>query len=193
MEKTALFLLAWAHLFVVGCGASGSSAVTAAEGPTAEEVASRYPTYRKMTPETVYVNLELLMYCVPVGQARTEEAEERYGPHAQTAIDVYMNAAAASAFPAGRKERYPVGAVVVKEKLILGRAASDPDPEGDRRSVGVGGMIKRAPGFDPAGGDWEYFYFEDPEHIEAGKIESCARCHRGAVGTDFVFGSWERG
>ena len=53
-------------------------------------------------------------------------------------------------------------------------------------------MVKRAPGYDPEHGDWEYFYFEDPAKIEQGKIQSCVRCHAGAKATDHVFGTWER-
>ena len=57
-------------------------------------------------------------------------------------------------------------------------------------SNGVGGMIKRAPGYDPAHGDWEYFYFEKPEKIERGRIATCVKCHAYAHTTDHVYGTW---
>jgi hypothetical protein len=51
-------------------------------------------------------------------------------------------------------------------------------------------MVKRAPGFDSAQGDWEYFYFDDPSKIESGRMASCIECHRTAKQTDYVFGLW---
>ena len=53
-------------------------------------------------------------------------------------------------------------------------------------------MIKRAPGYDPANGDWKYFYFEDGSAVESGRIAPCIACHRGASDRDFVFGDWAR-
>ena len=71
-------------------------------------------------------------------------------------------------------------------------------------------MIKRADGFDPAHGDWEYFcsahvpgLADDPAvaqsavaqvkpagKIESGRIASCVQCHEAAKRTDYVFGTW---
>ena len=88
-------------------------------------------------------------------------------------------------------EKRPVGSVIVKEKEGQGYYF-----EGTARTAktrdGVGGMVKRPPGYDPAHGDWEYFYFEDPSKIESGKISSCVQCHAGASKTDYVFGDWSR-
>ncbi|MDB6068335.1 MAG: hypothetical protein JWR26_4543 [Pedosphaera sp.] len=56
---------------------------------------------------------------------------------------------------------------------------------------GVGGMVKRAPGYDPAHGDWEYFYFDDAAKIQSGRIASCVGCHETAKGKDYVFGTWK--
>jgi hypothetical protein len=70
------------------------------------------------------------------------------------------------------------------------RTRGAPDSPSADPSHGVGGMVKRAAGFDPAHGDWEYFYFEDPAHIESGAIATCTGCHASARATDYVFGSW---
>lgn len=101
-----------------------------------------------------------------------------------------MNEQAAETF--GKPQpAYPVGAIVVKEK----HRSSGATTRADRSSAvdsftvdGVGGMIKRPPGYDPAHGDWEYFYFEDPRHIEAGRMASCVQCHAAAADRDHVFG-----
>ena len=108
-------------------------------------------------------------------------------------IKIYMNQLGANAFPSSK---YPVGAVIVKEKRVA--CFHHPEIEdrinsyGSDQFDGVGGMIKREPGFDPDYGDWEYFYFEDASEITRGKIQSCIACHEGARENDFVFGSWKR-
>ena len=92
-------------------------------------------------------------------------------------VNIFMNDRAAAIFSSQKRDRYPIGSIIVKEK----------------QGRGVGGMIKRTLGFDPEHGDWEYFYFEQPTKVETGKISSCVKCHTGAAGTDYVFGSWGLG
>jgi hypothetical protein len=49
-------------------------------------------------------------------------------------------------------------------------------------------MVKRQPGFDPAGGDWEYLVVAPTGEIEArGRLPGCARCHAEAPAAG-VFG-----
>jgi len=76
--------------------------------------------------------------------------------------------------------KFPVGAIIVREKLLK---AEDTTPE----LVTV--MVKREKGFSRKTGDWEYLV------VEAGldkikqreKVGSCSRCHANAESTDFVF------
>jgi hypothetical protein len=49
-------------------------------------------------------------------------------------------------------------------------------------------MSKRSPGFDPAGGDWEYLIVEPGGAIrQRGRLPLCARCHAEAP-YDHLFG-----
>ena len=137
------------------------------------------------------VSWELVGLCRGVTPFDVKYAERTAGPHAYARIQVYMSASAADAFRQ-HKGAYPPGSVIIKEKA-LGSYQEDFASTGPRAKEGVGGMIKRAPGYDPDHGDWEYFYFEDPSKIEAGKISSCVTCHAGAAETDHVFGSWNFG
>jgi hypothetical protein len=157
--------------------------------PTVAAIAAEYRSYRKMTDADVFVNPELAMLCIGASQQHVEAARKTKGPHAHSAIGVYMNESAARTF-AGNGGKYSPGAVVVKQKTLL--STRDRSATGRARVVenGVGGMVKRAPGFDPAHGDWEYFYFDDATKIEAGRMASCIECHRTAKGTDYVFGTW---
>ena len=103
-----------------------------------------------------------------------------------------MNDAASATF--GRPNTiYPVGSIIVKEKKASAYRSATQPQRWTAANDGVGGMIKRPPGYDPTHGDWEYFYFEDASKIEHGKMTSCIQCHSGASSKDYVFGGWSGG
>jgi len=165
----------------------------ARSGSDTEEIARTYEELTLVTKEPVLVDIRLALLCRGVSQHDIDEARERAGPHAYTSVRIFMNEVAAGAFR-DKAAKYPVGSVIVKEKQGQEygnhrgeRVAGQKVP---RTFDGVGGMVKRAAGYDPEHGDWEYFYFEDPAQIEHGKIASCVECHRGASTTDYVFGGW---
>jgi len=156
--------------------------------PSVSEIAASYTNLLRITTNVVYVNPELAILCKGASKEEVESARTRLGPHANTGILIYMNKLAADAF-AKKATPFPVGAVVVKRKMIHGYT----DKNGRRvgaGGAGVGGMVKRSPGYDPKHGDWEYFYFEDARKIETGRIASCVQCHESARNRDYVFGSW---
>lgn len=76
---------------------------------------------------------------------------------------------------------YPVGTIFVKESY-----KGEGGQMGDMTSLTV--MIKRAEGYDPANGDWEYLMASPSfEVINQGKMEMCIGCHSVAADTDFIF------
>src|SRR6185503_6022795 len=130
---------------------------------------------------------ELAMSCIGASWESVQAARKTKGPHAHTGIVIYMNDAAARTF-AGKTGAYEPGAVIVKEKSAVGYR----EPVTGKfvhDASGVGGMVKRSPGFDPAHGDWEYFYFEDAKKIESGHISTCVQCHSSAKSKDYIFGT----
>src|SRR2546423_444015 len=183
-------LLAAACLSTVVSGCSKSSG-TQVDGSTAQpkvaEIVKKYPEYQQITAQPVFVNPELAMLCVGTSKAQFDAARAKFGPHANTAISIYMNEAATNAFRERRP--YPAGAVVVKCKKLLGYRGPDGVWHAETEN-GVGGMVKRPNGYDPAHGDWEYFYFEQPATVESGRIASCVQCHAAAKTSDYVFGTW---
>lgn len=111
-------------------------------------------------------------------------------PRANHAIRVYMNDLAAKAYRTSAAT-YPVGSVIVKEKLAAGGAAGKAPTDAGWQHVGVGGMIKRTAGYDPDGDNWEYFCAKDTSRkVESGRIANCALCHAGEATRDHVFGGW---
>ena len=168
-------------------GTSSTKESGAARSPDISEIAHDFRTLKLMTPEPVLVNPELAMLCIGASKEMVESARSKHGPHANSAVKIYMNEAAVAAFQ--QNTRYPVGSVVIKEKKRFGYRTKDRQGW-QGTGYGVGGMIKRATGFNSQHGDWEYFYFEDLQHIESGKMDSCIQCHSKAADSDFVFGNW---
>lgn len=178
-------------LLPAGCSKlpAATPSVPSAAQPSVTDIAASYKTYKKITPAPVFVNPELAMLCRGANEKDVAAARTTKGPHANTAVLIYMNDSAAKAFAGGGNSYLP-GSVIVKQKTDLGYVDSQSRGPTRRAIDGVGGMVKRAPGFDPEHGDWEYFYFEDAAKIETGRIVSCVECHKGAKNTDYVFGTW---
>lgn len=159
------------------------------DAPLIDEIARSYRSLNLVTNEPVMVDPGLAALCIGIWRSHVEEAREYTGPHAHTSIRIYMNEPAHAAFRESAK-KYPIGSIIVKEKQGLPFREEGTVESYSKTHDGVGGMIKRAPGFDPEHGDWEYFYFDDASQVEQGKISSCIECHRGAAKSDHVFGHW---
>ena len=177
-------------LFANSLWAWSQSSPSSGNQPLVSEIAANFTNYSRITKDAVYVNPELARLCVGVSKAQVENARIDFGPHANTAIMIYMNKLAADAF-ASNAVAYPVGAVIVKQKEI------QPYMDKNRKQIletntGVGGMVKRPIGYDSTNGDWEYFYFEDTAKIESGPISTCVQCHSSAKAKDYVFGTWRK-
>lgn len=77
------------------------------------------------------------------------------------------------------KGSYPEGTVVLKEKFS--------GAQGQITELFTA-MVKRRKGFNPDGGDWEYFVLsaDAKKIVQRGKIESCMNCHDSYQSTDYV-------
>jgi len=93
---------------------------------------------------------------------------------------VYANERARAAFDTLEPTTFPVGSVIVREKLTF--------PSDERPQMLVV-MVKRAPGFNRAGGDWEFLLVdgEVSKVIERQKKGSCLDCHVSQRERDFVY------
>jgi len=204
-------------ILLAGCG--GKSAGDSASSQTAEKIAVSYHTRTLMTKEPVYVDPTFAGMCRMAWDEEVAASRKEFGPHTNTAIYVSMNSLAATAFEDATYP-YPVGSVIVKNKLGSAYEETSLEPSKSLDGVrvqhppskdseapweiiidphhfevkttpdGVGGMIKRALGYDPEHGDWEYFFYEDPAKIDSGKLGNCIDCHQNASARDYVFGSW---
>lgn len=159
--------------------AAGTAAI-ASQGISITEanVQDFYRAFTRLTERPHEVSPLTAALCTVPSQAVIEREKQLTGPHYKTSVHLYANPAATATIRSAAKS-FAAGAVIVKEKLA-----------GDGTVSGVGGMIKRQPGYDPANGDWEYFYYGGPGEFSTGRIESCIACHRSAKSTDHVYRAW---
>ncbi len=167
------FLLAIPVL--VGCALCALAAVPDRTAITVENAFTFYRSFERLTkvPRRVQPSVaEMCMTPSPEAIARVKAAT---GPHGEALVHFYANTEGA-ALRAKATDPFPVGAVIVKEKL-----------DTDGRAHAIGGMRKRPAGFDPANGDWEYFYATRSGSFTLGKLANCAACHAQTKATDYVY------
>lgn len=156
---------------------------SASVAPVAEVVAT-YQTLQRMTQDPHPVDAYTSMLCRGLTQEDIERTDQASGPHARAFVHIYANALAAKALT-GSVSVYPVGAVIIKEKL-----ADFSPPEATKPTNSLGGMRKREAGYDPENGDWEYFYQAAGGILESGKMANCTQCHSQKKPQDYVFKNW---
>ena len=84
------------------------------------------------------------------------------------------------------KPKFPVGSVIVKEKLS-DRSSQTPEL--------LTVMLKREPGFNPESGDWEFMVLDGAgtKVIDRGKLENCQGCHSAKPETSYTFRTYLSG
>ena len=92
---------------------------------------------------------------------------------------VYVNDLGRDSMLKGKPAEFPTGSTIVRERRL------EPDGLPDLLVV----MIKRAPGFNSKGGDWEFLTLDGNggkvKHRE--KTGGCLQCHSRQKNHDFVF------
>ena len=98
--------------------------------------------------------------------------------HSDKFFDVYISSPGAPIIKTG-KGTYPENTVILKRKYS--------DAAGNATEVYTG-MIKRASGYNPSGGDWEYFVVSgDGKNVtQSGALTSCMQCHQSYQSSDYV-------
>jgi len=134
-----------------------------------------YKPFQRLTKEPIFVAPLTAALCTEGTPEQREREKAATGLHYRTLIHIYANSIAVDAV-AQKSEAFPAGAVIVKEKLAA-----------DGSVAAVGGMIKRDAGFDPANGDWEYFYAAKSGGFSTGRLQNCIDCHGQAKATDYVY------
>lgn len=103
--------------------------------------------------------------------------------HGRTTFGVvYVDNLARDAMLRGKPAKFPVGSTIVRERLA--------DPNASPEMLAV--MIKRGPGFNSKGGDWEFLTLEgDGVKVKSRETTgACLGCHSRQKDQGFVFGTY---
>ena len=140
---------------------------------------SGYRTWAKVNTTPQYIMSPLDMLCVGPTQAQLDA--EKQNPHVRHYMLCYVNPLGEQAMLHQKHPKFPVGSVIVKEKL------DSVDPASKRTLLTA--MVKHETGYDPAHGDWEYVVTNgDATELQArGKLANCGGCHAQKKKTDYVF------
>ena len=182
--------IAWPRLSIVvlllcaacACAETNGSQKNAAEATLPKplagaELVAGYKGWTRVNPEPAVLPSHIAILCArPTGKDRRLEEEN---PHRDKFVTVYVNDAGRRAMLEERRPRFPVGSLIVKEKLPA-RDSAEPEL--------LTAMLKHEAGYDPEGGDWEYLVLDGlgREVRARGKLESCRACHQEYPHTDFV-------
>ena len=159
-----------------------------ASGATVAAAIADYQSWKRRTDQPEPLATEIFGLCRSPSLAEMGFLDSEHGVQQRLVLD-WLNPGAAAAYEHRDSLPFPVGAAIVKEKLVR-------ETTGALVLVARGVMIKREPGFDAAHGDWEFAYWEPTAGLLTGPVESkhCGDCHLGAQPTDFVFfdQAWRR-
>jgi hypothetical protein len=119
----------------------------------------------------------------PVSATACDYVRAHDSPHSNKYVSVYVNESGREAMMTQRKPNFPVGSVIVKEKLSS-KTSTTPEL--------LTAMVKREFGYDPANGDWEFLTLNGlgTEIKESGKLKNCQTCHSLYKHTDFITRSY---
>ncbi|MBX7223592.1 MAG: cytochrome P460 family protein [Blastocatellia bacterium] len=139
---------------------------------------SGYKTWTKVNPKPELIPSPIAKLCNMPPPKLVER--EKNNPHNEKYLTVYVNQTGKHAMLQEVKPHFPLGSVVVKEKLPTAESTT---PE----LLTV--MVKREAGFNPECGDWEFFVFDGKgSQVQGrGKIETCQTCHRLQKEEDFLY------
>ena len=139
-----------------------------------------YKAWTKVSKDNFVMNTAASIACAAaVREIPTKGSDIENSPHKDKYINVYVNAIGRDEMLTKKNPKFPVGTVVVKEKLVAPDSLS---PE----LLTV--MIKRKKGFNPEVGDWEFMTLngQATEVISKGKLESCQSCHLDYKQNDYI-------
>lgn len=133
---------------------------------------AEYRTWHPIHAEPIEVPREISALCAPRSAIRN--------PHEGRFISVYVNPTARETYISKKPTAFPEGAVIVKAKLRE-KTSRSPDE--------LGIMVKRAEGFDPEAGDWQFLFVDHKGRLTTDRQEmaGCIDCHANRVESDYVF------
>ena len=167
---------------IIGFGLIGGLLATG--GPTGPapthslaDLIRGYSSWKKVNPHPIHMEPSISALCVGAPSWHIGN------PHDPKFFTVYVNPLGARSMLKKGSTRFPVGSVIVKEKL----------PSEHSRPELLTVMVKRSTGFDKSHGDWEYFTADGSgSQISQANVIACRSCHDVSRANDYVFRTYVR-
>jgi len=136
---------------------------------------SSYRAWKKVNDKPIYMEPFVAGSCI--GPPWWDGAKDN--PHVPKYFTVYVNKIGEKAMMGKSAASFPVGSMVVKEKF---------NKNDLKRPELLTVMTKRAKGFDPQNGDWEYMVYNGSLSTKSdSNKKACQSCHSSQKDDDFVY------
>ena len=165
-----------------------------------------YANWREVTQKPFLMHPSVAFACAPIGPMfvgfrppKPPTIKGTQGPHAKKFIRVYVNDLGKEAMTTQKTPIFPVGSVIVKQKLPLIEAKNSKKSQSKSTTPTISLepelltiMIKREKDYDAKNGDWEYLVSDGAGKTVAqrGKLASCQGCHQPFAKTDYIVRSY---
>lgn len=176
------------------CALSWASWAQTKPQPKMIPVIDGYTSWKEVTQVPVEMDPVVAMLCRPLLPSERKTAmpvRGTQGPHEKKYIRVFVNDIGAQQMMTRKNPQFPVGSVIVKQKLPLKKSKSKIRKVSTNPEL-LTVMIKREAGYDKANGDWEYLVTDGAgkQESQRGQLESCQGCHKPFEKTDYVVRSY---
>lgn len=138
-----------------------------------------YKKWRQATKDAVLMDRAVAAMCRSFTPAELVNLASKINmnPHSLSYFRVFINPMGWQAF-SSNKAVFPVGTVIVKEKLNSAAATRD-----DLLTV----MVKRQKGWRASSGDWEFFIVDSAGKLANTSDTHCISCHRSKAEMGWVY------
>jgi hypothetical protein len=160
---------------------------------------SGYRSWTKVNASPIYLEPYVSKLCVPTPPKWSEQS-----PHVPRYFTVYVNDIGKEAMLSTEKPQFPVGSIIVKEKVAPAMSLRDANYNTEKTTPAafekpelltvpelLSVMIKREKGFNAECGDWEFRTAKaDGTYNKGETIDHCISCHAAEPEGDFTFRSY---
>ncbi|MDQ2987019.1 MAG: cytochrome P460 family protein [Armatimonadota bacterium] len=170
------------------------AACTVGHGSNPDDI-SGYRKWTQVNQEPVYMEPFVAFLCVP-----TPPEYSKPNPHMTKYFTVYVNDVGKAAMLSKGQPKFPVGSIIVKEKVAPAMSLSDANfdakktvPKSFEKPELLTVMIKRDKGFNPKCGDWEFRTAKSDGKYNVGETTNhCVSCHESRPTNDFTYRTYIR-
>lgn len=166
-------------IFILNIWAKNKTSFSQPENQQVKEIAG-YKNWTKVNAAPKLMPARTAASCFIGISPSGVSFDDEKNPHRDKYITVYVNDIGRRAMLEQKNPKFPVGSVIVKEKL--------PNQQSKTPEL-LTVMIKQKKGYNPEIGDWEFMVVDGSgTKVEGrGALENCQACHLAYKERDYIF------